>query len=160
YIDGAWDCDDLVSLVRIGAREVPRLDPLRRVLLPLRRLLERVPRNTLIASPRHVRAHYDLGHDLFAAFLDETMTYSCPLFEHPGMSLRAGQEAKLGRICERLELAPSDHLLEIGTGWGGLAIHAATRYGCRVTTTTISREQHELARRRVREAGVADRVTV
>jgi cyclopropane-fatty-acyl-phospholipid synthase len=160
YLEGAWDCDDLVSLVRIGAREVPRLDPLRRALLPLRRLAERVPRNTIGASPRHVRAHYDLGNDLFAAFLDDTMTYSCAAFDLPGLSLHDAQLAKLERICDRLELSPRDHLLEIGSGWGALAIHAARRYGCRVTTTTISREQHELARRRVHDAGVADRVTV
>ncbi len=157
YLQGWWDCDDLVALVRIGAREIPRLDPLRRALLPLRR---RVPRNTRLASRRHVRAHYDLGNDLFAAFLDETMTYSCAAFDVPGLTLHDAQQAKLERICDQLELSPADHLLEIGTGWGGLAIHAAQRYGCRVTTTTISREQHALAVRRVREAGVADRVTV
>jgi cyclopropane-fatty-acyl-phospholipid synthase len=160
YLDGAWDCDDLVTLVRIGAREIPRLDPLRRVLLPLRRVLERVPRNTLRRAPRHIGAHYDLGNDLFAAFLDETMSYSCALFEEPGMSLRDAQDAKLERICRQLELSPDDHLLEIGSGWGGLAIHVATHYGCRVTTTTISREQCELARARVRAAGLEDRVTV
>ena len=157
YLHGWWDCDDLVALVRIGAREIPRLDPLRRALLPLRR---GVPRNTRLASRRHVRAHYDLGNDLFAAFLDETMSYSCATFDVPGMTLRDAQEAKLQRICDRLELSPADHLLEIGTGWGGLAIHAAQRYGCRVTTTTISREQHALAAQRVRAAGIADRVTL
>ena len=160
YLDGAWDCDDLVTLVRIGAREIPRLDPLRRAILPLRRLLERVPRNTLRAAPRHIGAHYDLGNDLFGAFLDETMSYSCGLFDEPGMSLQAAQEAKLERICRQLELSPDDHLLEIGSGWGGLAIQAAANHGCRVTTTTISREQCDLARARVRAAGLEDRVTV
>jgi cyclopropane-fatty-acyl-phospholipid synthase len=119
-----------------------------------------VPRNTLRAAPRHIGAHYDLGNDLFAAFLDETMSYSCALFEEPGMTLRAAQEAKLERICRALELSPDDDLLEIGSGWGGLAIHAAANYGCRVTTTTISREQCDLARARVRAAGLDDRVTV
>jgi cyclopropane-fatty-acyl-phospholipid synthase len=157
YLQGWWDCDDLVALVRIGAREIPRLDPLRRALLPLRR---GVPRNTRLGSRRHIRAHYDLGNDLFAAFLDETMSYSCASFDVPGLTLLDAQQAKLERICDRLELSPADHLLEIGTGWGGLAIHAAQRYGCRVTTTTISREQHALAQQRVREAGVADRVTL
>ena len=160
YLAGAWECDDLVTLVRIGAREVPRLDPLRSALLPLRRLVERLPRNTIGASRRHVAAHYDLGNDLFAAFLDETMTYSCAVFDSPEMTLRDAQEAKLERICRRLRLGPDDHLVEIGSGWGGLAVHAATRHGCRVTTTTVSREQHALARRRVADAGVADRVTV
>jgi cyclopropane-fatty-acyl-phospholipid synthase len=157
YLHGWWDCDDLVALVRIGAREIPRLDPLRRVLAPLRR---GVPRNTRLASRRHVRAHYDLGNDLFEAFLDDTMMYSCALFDRPGMSLRDAQHAKLERICSQLALGPEDHLLEIGTGWGGLAIHAAQHRGCRVTTTTISSEQHALAQLRVREAGLADRVTV
>jgi len=160
YLDGAWDCADLVTLVRIGAREIPRLDPLRRALLPLRRVLERVPRNTRRAAPRHIGAHYDLGNDLFAAFLDETMSYSCARFEEPGMTLRAAQEAKLERICDALELSADDHLLEIGSGWGSLAIHAAAHYGCRVTTTTISREQRDFTRRRVRAAGLEDRVTV
>ena len=160
YLDGDWDCDDLVTLVRIGARELPRLDRLRRALLPLRRVLERVPRNTIPAAQRHIGAHYDLGNELFAAFLDETMSYSCAAFDAPAMSLREAQEAKLERICRRLELSPDDHLLEIGTGWGGLAIHAAGRHGCRVTTTTISREQCDLARARVREAGLEERVTV
>jgi cyclopropane-fatty-acyl-phospholipid synthase len=157
YLAGAWDCDDLVTLVRIGAREIPRLDPLRRATLPLRRS---VPRNTIGGSRRHISAHYDLGNDLFAAFLDETMTYSCAAFDSPAMSLRDAQEAKLERVCRRLELGPDDHLVEIGSGWGGLAVHAATRHGCRVTTTTISREQHAATRRRAAEAGVADRVTV
>jgi cyclopropane-fatty-acyl-phospholipid synthase len=160
YLDGAWDCDDLVTLVRIGARELPRLDPLRRAILPLRRVLERVPRNTLRAARLHIGAHYDLGNDLFAAFLDETMSYSSATFDTPGMTLREAQEAKLDRICRALELTPDDHLLEIGSGWGGLAIHAAGRYGCRVTTTTISREQRALARARVQAAGLEDRVTV
>ena len=157
YLAGAWECDDLVTLVRIGAREVPRLDPLRRAMLPLRQGL---PRNTIGGSRRHVAAHYDLGNDLFAAFLDETMTYSCAAFDSPAMTLREAQEAKLERVCRGLELGPDDHLVEIGSGWGGLAVHAATRHGCRVTTTTISREQHAVASARVAEAGVADRVTV
>jgi len=160
YLDGAWDCDDLVSLVRIGAREVPRIDWLRRALLPLRRLLERVPHNTIGASRRHIAAHYDLGNELFATFLDETMTYSCAAFDAPELTLREAQEAKLERVCRKLDLGPGDHLLEIGTGWGGLAVHAALNYGCQVTTTTISREQRELAQQRVVEAGVADRVSV
>ena len=140
-----WDCDDLVTLVRIGAREMPRLDRWRRPLVPLRNLLARVPRNTRAGARRHVAAHYDLGNDLFRLFLDESMTYSCAVFERPHASLREAQEAKLDRVCRKLELGPDDHVLEIGTGWGSFALHAAGRYGCRVTTTTISREQHEVA---------------
>jgi cyclopropane-fatty-acyl-phospholipid synthase len=151
YAEGAWESDDLVQLVRIGARELPRLDRFRRLLAPLRNPFSRIPRNTRDGARRHIAAHYDLGNDMFRTFLDETMTYSCAYFESPDVSLREAQEAKLD---------PDDHVLEIGTGWGSFAMYAAGRYGCRVTTTTISREQHELATARVREAGLEDRVSV
>jgi cyclopropane-fatty-acyl-phospholipid synthase len=160
YAEGAWDSDDLVTLVRIGAREMPRLDRWRRPLAPLRNLLSRVPRNSRAGARRHIAAHYDLGNDLFRLFLDESMTYSCAVFERPGATLREAQEDKLERVCRKLELGPDDHVLEIGTGWGSFALHAASRFGCRVTTTTISRDQHEMASQRVREAGLEDRVTV
>jgi cyclopropane-fatty-acyl-phospholipid synthase len=160
YADGAWDSDDLVALVRIGARELPRLDRFRRMLAPLRNALTRIPRNTRAGARPHIAAHYDLGNDMFRTFLDDTMTYSCAYFESPEVTLREAQEAKLERICRKLELRPDDHVVEIGTGWGSFAMHAAGRYGCRVTTTTISREQHALATQRVREAGLDDRVTV
>jgi cyclopropane-fatty-acyl-phospholipid synthase len=160
YAAGAWDSDDLVKLVRIAAREMPRVDRWRRPFAPLRNLLSRVPRNTRAGARRHIAAHYDLGNDLFRLFLDESMTYSCAVFERPGVSLREAQEDKLERACRKLELGSDDHVLEIGGGWGSFALHAASRHGCRVTTTTISREQHEVATRRVREAGLDDRVTV
>jgi cyclopropane-fatty-acyl-phospholipid synthase len=157
---GAWDSDDLVALVRIGARAMPRFDRWRRPLAPLRTLLSRVPRNTRTGARRHIAAHYDVGNELFRLFLDDTMTYSCAFFEAPGMSLREAQETKLDRVCRKLELGPGDHVLEIGSGWGSFALHAAGRFGCRVTTTTISREQHRVATARVRDAGLEDRVTV
>ena len=160
YAEGAWDTDDLVTLVRIGARELPRIDRWRRPLAPLRNARRRVPHNTREGAQRHIAAHYDLGNDMFRLFLDESMTYSCAFFESPELELGEAQEAKLDRICRKLELGPDDHLLEIGTGWGSLALHAAERYGSRVTTTTISREQHAVAAERVREAGLEDRVTV
>jgi cyclopropane-fatty-acyl-phospholipid synthase len=160
YAAGVWQSADLVTLVRIGAREMPRLDRWRRPLAPLRNLLSRVPRNTRAGARRHIAAHYDLGNDLFRLFLDESMTYSCAVFERPGVSLREAQEDKLERVCRKLELGPEDHVLEIGSGWGSFALHAASRFGCRVTTTTISRDQHEVTARRVREAGLEDRVTV
>ena len=160
YADGRWDCDDLVSLVRIGAREMPRLDRLRRPFVPLLDLLSRVPRNTRDAAPRHIEAHYDLGNGLFGLFLDNTMTYSCAIFEHPEVTLREAQQAKLDRVCRKLELTPEDHVLEIGTGWGSFAVHAAGRFGSRVTTTTISRQQYAAAAERIRAAGLEDRVTV
>ena len=160
YAAGSWDCDDLVTLVRIAAREAPRLDRLRAPLAPLRNALTRVPRNTRAAASRHIASHYDLGNDLFALFLDETMTYSCGLWDSPASTLRDAQEAKLDLACRKLELRPDDHLLEIGTGWGSMALHAAQRYGCRVTTATLSREQYEVARDRVRAAGLENRVEV
>ncbi len=164
YVDGLWETDDLVSLIRIAARELQRPGRLRAAVARPRGLLHRarglVPENSRRGARENISAHYDLGNDLFAAFLDERMMYSCAWFPEEGASLEQAQLAKLERICERLQLSPDDHLLEIGTGWGGLAVHAAREHGCRVTTTTISREQHALAQRRVREAGLEDRVTV
>jgi cyclopropane-fatty-acyl-phospholipid synthase len=164
YMDGLWQCDDLVALARIAALNVGALDKLRRafspVLIPLQRWARWLARNTPVRSRKRIAAHYDLGNDLFALFLDRTMMYSCAVFERPDTSLEDASLAKLERVCEKLELRPEDHLLEIGTGWGGLAVYAAQRYGCRVTTTTISREQHAYAREQVRAAGLERRVTV
>ncbi len=164
YVEGLWETDDLVALMRIAARELGRLDGLRGAFARLRavahRLRRLVPDNTRDAARRHIAAHYDLGNELFSSFLDERMMYSCAYFPEEGVSLEQAQLEKLDRICRRLRLGPDNHLLEIGTGWGGLAIHAAREYGCRVTTTTISAEQRELAERRVAEAGLGERVTV
>jgi cyclopropane-fatty-acyl-phospholipid synthase len=164
YMDGLWECDDLVALTRIAARNVGALDRLRRVLapvlIPVQRWSRWLARNTPMRSRKRIAAHYDLGNELFALFLDRTMMYSCAVFEQPRCSLEQASLAKLELVCSKLALKPSDHLLEIGTGWGGLAVYAAERYGCRVTTTTISREQHAYACERVREAGLGDRVTV
>ena len=113
--------------------------------------------NTRRKRPRHIASHYDAGNDMFELFLDrENMMYSSAYFEHEDQSLEDAQLARLERICELLELGADDHLLEIGTGWGGMAIHAATTRGCRVTTTTISRSSAATRRRRVREAGLED----
>jgi cyclopropane-fatty-acyl-phospholipid synthase len=164
YMDGLWECEDLVALTRIAALNVGALDRLRRgfapVLIPLQRWARWLARNTPVRSRRRIAAHYDLGNELFGLFLDNTMMYSCAVFERPDASLEEASLAKLERVCAKLELGPEDHLLEIGSGWGALAIYAAQRYGCRVTTTTISREQHAYARERVREAGLDDRVSV
>ena len=164
YVNGLWETDDLVSLIRIAARELRELDGWRGVVARPRGLVHRlrgtVPRNTHDSARAHIAAHYDLGNDLFAAFLDERMMYSCAYYPSTEASLDEAQLAKLDRICDRLRLGPDVHLLEIGSGWGGMAIHAARRSGCRVTTTTISRAQHELATRRVKEAGLEDQITV
>jgi cyclopropane-fatty-acyl-phospholipid synthase len=164
YAAGLWDCDDLVALTRLGALNMTGLDRLRRifspVLAPLQRAVALLARNTPVRARRRIAAHYDLGNELFSQFLDRTMMYSCAVFDEPGATLEQASLAKLERICQKLKLIPDDHVLEIGTGWGGFALYAAERYGCRVTTTTISAEQHAFASERVRTAGLQDRVTV
>ncbi len=164
YVEGLWSTDDLVAVARIACRNLPPLDRWRRRIHPLfgpvQRALTRVPRNTRKGAAANISAHYDLGNSLFEGFLDPRLMYSCAYYPDDETSLEDAQLAKLERICERLRLGPDDHLLEIGTGWGGLAIHAATTRGCRVTTTTISREQHEYALARVRQQGLTDRVEV
>jgi cyclopropane-fatty-acyl-phospholipid synthase len=133
---------------------------LARLARPLHKLYHRLRDNTRRGSKENVAAHYDLGNAFYELFLDESLTYSCALYEGPEQSLEEAQLAKIDGACRKLRLAPGDHLLEIGTGWGALAVHAAKHYGCRVTTTTISREQLEYARARVAREGLADRVTV
>ncbi len=151
YTAGEWDSDDLVGLfellLRNGDAVAERHAGVRR-LLELRPRLHR--RNGPARARRNIAYHYDLGNDLFALMLDETMTYSCAVFERPDMSLADAQRAKYERLCRLLELGPDDHVLEIGCGWGGFARHAAERHGCRVTGLTISREQAALARERTR----------
>jgi cyclopropane-fatty-acyl-phospholipid synthase len=164
YVDGVWECDDLVALTRIAALNVGALDRLRRVLapvlIPVQRWARWLARNTPRRSRKRIAAHYDLGNELFALFLDRTMMYSCAVFEQPDATLEEASLAKLQRVCAKLKLGAEDHVLEIGTGWGGFAVYAAKQHGCRVTTTTISREQHAYALERVRRAGLQDRVTV
>lgn len=126
----------------------------------MRRLWAAARRNTRAGARRNIADHYDLGNDLFELFLDDTLTYSSAVFETPETTLRDASVAKLDRICRALDLRPGDHVVELGAGWGSFAIHAAQSYGCRVTTTTISGEQRELAARRVRDAGLADRVEI
>ena len=165
YVDGLWSCDDLVGLARIAVRNLPPLDRWRRraqpVLGPLQRAASLVPRNTRAGARRNISAHYDLGNRLFESFLDRRLVYSCAVFLRSGHEPggRAARQAR-ARLRVARPLEPDDHLLEIGTGWGAMAIHAATTRGCRVTTTTISREQHDHARERVRELGLDDRVEV
>jgi cyclopropane-fatty-acyl-phospholipid synthase len=131
-----------------------------RFTVPLQKLFHWVNRNTHEGARRNIAAHYDLGNDFFALWLDETYMYSAAIFERPDMSLHEAQQARLDRICRKLQLKPDDHVMEIGTGWGGFALHAAQNYGCRVTTTTISSEQYEMAYQRVVDAGLHDRVTL
>jgi cyclopropane-fatty-acyl-phospholipid synthase len=161
YMAGDWRADDLSAVLGAFAARVERLlpGPFQR----LRGLYEpRIPseeRNTVAGSARNIARHYDLSNDLFALFLDPTMTYSAAVFE-PGDTLEAAQIRKYDALCRMVGLGPSDHVLEIGAGWGGFAIHAASAYGCRVTTATISQAQAALARARVTTAGLSDRVEV
>jgi cyclopropane-fatty-acyl-phospholipid synthase len=164
YMLGYWDCDDLTSVARILLRNRDVLDGLEtgaaRLAVPVLKVLRALNRNTHAGSRRNIAAHYDLGNDFFSLWLDDSLMYSSAIFERPGMSLDEASFAKLERVCRNLALTRADRVLEIGTGWGGFALHAARRYGCRITSVTISREQFELARRRVHEAGLADLVTV
>jgi cyclopropane-fatty-acyl-phospholipid synthase len=164
YLRGEWTADDLTAVLRILASNLDVADRLESVATRVRNLPERVAhrlrRNSVAGSRRNIRDHYDLGNDFFALFLDDTLTYSCGIFERPDATLREASVAKLDRVCRMLELQPSDHLLEIGTGWGSFAIHAARHYGCRVTTTTISQAQYEVACRRVAGAGLGHRITL
>jgi cyclopropane-fatty-acyl-phospholipid synthase len=164
YVEGAWDCDDLVALVRLAIRNADTIDRLRSAVAPLLRPLrsagEWLQRNTRVRSRVNIAEHYDIGNDLFELMLDETMSYSAGVFETRHTTLREASLAKIDRLCRKLQLGPADHLLEIGTGWGAFAVHAAQTYGCRVTTTTISQEQHRVASARVHRHGLDERVTV
>jgi cyclopropane-fatty-acyl-phospholipid synthase len=164
YMDGLWDCDDLVTLTRILVRNHDHLDAMESGLARLggagMRVWAALMRNTRKGSRRNIAAHYDLGNDLFKLFLDENLMYSSALYAEDDDTLEVASTRKLDRICRKLGLGPQHHVLEIGTGWGGFALHAAKHYGCRVTTTTISREQHDLARERIEAAGLGERVTL
>lgn len=164
YIHGDWHCDDLVALVRLLVRNRDLLDGMERG--PARiggwllRGWNRLRRNSREGSRRNIAAHYDLGNDFFALFLSPDLMYSSAVFSGAGDSLETASRRKLDRICQQLQLQPGDRVVEIGTGWGGFALHAAQHYGCHVTTTTISAEQHALAAQRVAEAGLQERVTL
>ena len=165
YMAGFWRCSNLVDLVRLLLRNRDVLDGVDGggfawASQNMRRFIHAFHRNTQQGSRRNISAHYDLGNDFFKLFLDETMMYSCAYFERPDASLHEASVAKLDRICRKLKLAPEEHVIEIGAGWGGFALHAAAHYGCRVTTTTISRQQFDLAQARIHAAGLQERVTL
>lgn len=165
YFDGLWDCDDLVCLVRLLIRNRDRLDAIESGPARLAGWLMRGwnalrPNSLGGGSRRNISAHYDLGNALFALFLSDDMMYSSAIYASADDTLEQASFRKIDTICRKLEIRPDDHVVEIGTGWGGFALHAAGRYGCRVTTTTLSREQRTLALERVEAAGLSDRVTV
>ena len=164
YVRGEWESDDLTAVIRLIGRNRTAMAVLGRGWArlgdPVRRLMHAVRRNTRGGSRRNISAHYDLGNEFFSLFLDDTLTYSAGLFEHEGATLRDASIAKYDRLCRKLALAPGDRVVEVGSGWGGFALHAAGTYGCHVTGTTISREQHRLASDRAVQAGLADRITI
>lgn len=164
FVAGEWSSDDLVAVLRVFLRGTAALgaeSPLTRLAQLPSLVRHRLADNSEDGSARNIHAHYDLGNAFYQLFLDpETLAYSCAHYTDPAMSLADAQRAKLDRLCDLLALSPRDHLLEIGCGWGGMAIHAAQTRGCRVTAITISRAQYELASARVAAAGLADRVRI
>jgi cyclopropane-fatty-acyl-phospholipid synthase len=164
YMEGLWSADDLTMVMRILVLNQNAFEDMEKGLAcltaPFYKFYHYVRKNTKVGSRRNILAHYDLGNDFYALFLDETMTYSCAIFEQAGSSLKEASEAKYDRICRKLQLAAGDRVAEIGTGWGGFAVHAARNYGVHVTTTTISDEQKQFAEQRIKAAGLEDRITL
>ena len=164
YVAGDWTSPDLVGLLRLFVRNVDRMnafeDRFSWISKPALRALHWLNRNTQAGSRKNIEAHYDLGNALFEQFLDPEMMYSSAIYPSEESTLEEAARYKLDRICRKLDLQPGDRVVEIGTGWGGFAIHAARHYGCHITTTTISREQHDYAQARIRELGLEDRITL
>lgn len=164
YIHGFWEASDPVVLGRILLRNRDVLDSMEGgaavLTQPLLKAFHWLNRNTRNGSRRNIAAHYDLGNDFYALWLDPQMMYSCAWYAASDTTLEEAAVAKLDRICQRLELTPDDRVVEIGSGWGGFAVHAAKHYGCHVTTTTISREQYEYVRQRIRAEGLGERITL
>ena len=164
YMLGHWSSPGLVDVIRLFTANMATLDAMdsrsslvRRLGLAMRHAFNN---NSPAGSQRNISAHYDLGNDFFALFLDPSMMYSAAVFPRAEASLEEASTHKMKLLCEQLQLREGDHLLEIGTGWGGMAIYAARHYGARVTTTTLSREQYRYSRERVRQAGLEHRVSV
>ncbi|MDN7124199.1 class I SAM-dependent methyltransferase [Pseudidiomarina sp. 1APP75-32.1] len=164
FIDKSWETPDLTTVIQLFARNLPALDAFEAkfswLLLPWQKFQHWRRRNHKQQAKENISAHYDLGNDLYQSFLDPAMQYSSAVYPNPESTLAEAQVHKLKRLCDSLDLQPNDHLLEIGTGWGGLAVYAAKHYGCKVTTTTISNEQYEYAKKKVQEEGLAEQITV
>lgn len=169
FIRGEWHSPNLLAVIRVFCKNIDTLNAIQDARSwwnrGARALLHRFNKNSLSGSKRNIAAHYDLGNDFFQLFLDKRMMYSAAVYEahqeqNVELHLEAAASKKLDVICRKLQLSPNDHLLEIGTGWGGMAIYAAQHYGCKVTTTTISQEQYRHAQQAVLDAGLHDRVTV
>lgn len=164
YMSGYWSTPNLTAVMRLFVRNLDALDAMdsqqSRLGKWVLKLFHWFNRNTREGSRNNISAHYDLGNEFFKLFLDKSMMYSAAIYPRPDASLAEAAEFKLQRVCEKLQLNEQDHLLEIGTGWGGLAIHAATHYGCKVTTTTISKEQRDFATAQIKALGLEDKITV
>jgi len=164
YMCGYWTCNELVDLLRILIRNRDVLEQvdsgLALLSAPLRKAFHALNKNTRKGSRKNIAAHYDLGNDFYKLWLDPKMMYSCAYFDKPDTPLQTAATEKLDRICRKLDLSAGDSVIEIGTGWGGFAIHAAKYYGCRVTTTTISEQQFDYAKQAVKAAGLEDRITL
>ena len=164
YVAGQWDTDDLTAVIRIIVRNQPVIDRmdnrLAKLVKPLLRLAHWRRHNSKQGARQNILAHYDLGNDMYQTFLDPAMMYSAAIFPHDTSTLEEAALHKLDIICRQLHLGPEDLVIEIGGGWGGFAIHAASRYGCRVTTTTISDAQYYEAQRRITAMGLQDRITL
>ncbi len=164
YMDGIWEADDLYNVIRILGRNESVFDQLEfrfgRWASLMRLALHALRRNTIGGSRKNIHAHYDLGNAFFQLWLDPEMMYSSAIYPSPKATLQEASVNKLRIVCEKLQLQPGDHLLEIGTGWGAMAVYAAKHYGCRVTSATISKEQHARAVQRVKDAGLEDRVSI
>lgn len=164
FIQQQWHCNDLTTLVRIFANNLKLLDNIEARFGWLKHgihlIKHRFSRNSMAGAKRNILAHYDLGNDLYQQFLDDSMLYSSAIYPHSAAGLAEAQQHKLQLICERLDLRPGQSLLEIGTGWGALAIYAAKHYGVNVTTTTISEAQYQFALQRIRDAGLTNQITL
>ncbi len=164
FMNGYWASGELTDLLRIIIRNRHVLDNmdkgLARLGVPVQKTLHWLNRNTRKGSRKNISAHYDLGNDFYRLWLDPKMMYSAAYFETSDTSLEDASIEKLDRICRKLDLSADDRVIEIGTGWGGFAIHAAKHYGCHVTTTTISRQQFEWAEQAIRDEGLEDRITL
>ena len=164
FIKGWWTCNELTSLVRIFTRNRDAANQFESGIANLAKFFLKLShscrKSNIKESLRNIHAHYDLGNDFFSTFLDDTRMYSCAIFSKPESSLHEASITKIDRICKKLDLTPSDHLLEIGTGWGGFALYAAKNYGCRITSTTISQEQFIFSKNLIKKNGLQDQVTI
>ena len=164
FSEGKWTTPNLTNVIRIFARNLPLLDSweakMEWLAFPIRKISHLANKNSASGSKKNIAAHYDLGNKLYTRFLDDSMMYSAAIYPTKDSTLAQAQTAKLKAICDKLQLVPEDHLVEIGTGWGGLAVFAAKNYGCKVTTTTISEEQHQYTENLVKKEGLQDKITL